>query len=125
MTSQLRVDRISPANNSEIIIDGLEAPESPVKAWVNFNGAGTVSIRASANVSSIADNGTGDYTVNFTNPMPDNNYSVSICLNHPSSMVSPLNTERGYPTTSGFHIYTLNSSFLANDAAVVMAQIIR
>ena len=47
------------------------------KAWVNFNGTGTVAIRAAGNVSSITDNGTGDYTVNFTNAMPDVNYSVS------------------------------------------------
>ena len=45
-----------------------------VKAWVNFNGTGTVAIRASYNVTSITDNGTGDYTVNFTTAMPDANY---------------------------------------------------
>ena len=45
------------------------------RAWVNFNGTGTVAIRASGNVTSITDNGTGDYTVNFTNAMPDANYS--------------------------------------------------
>ncbi len=44
------------------------------RAWVNFNGTGTVAIRASGNVTSITDNGTGDYTVNFTNAMPDVNY---------------------------------------------------
>lgn len=46
------------------------------KAWVNFNGTGTVAIRASGNVSSITDNGTGDYTVNFTVAMADADYSV-------------------------------------------------
>lgn len=45
------------------------------RAWVNFNGTGTVAIRASGNVSSITDNGTGDYTVNFTNAMTDANYA--------------------------------------------------
>jgi hypothetical protein len=44
------------------------------KAWVNFNGTGAVAIRASFNVSSITDNGTGDYTVNFTNAMSDSNF---------------------------------------------------
>ena len=47
------------------------------KAWVNFNGTGTVAIRAAGNVSSITDNGTGDYTVNFTVAMTDINYAVS------------------------------------------------
>ena len=50
------------------------------RAWVNFNGTGTVSIRASGNVSSITDNGSGDYTINFSNAMPDNNYSVSMSV---------------------------------------------
>ena len=45
------------------------------RAWVNFNGTGTVAIRASGNVSSITDNGTGDYTVNFTTAMSDANYA--------------------------------------------------
>lgn len=47
------------------------------RAWVNFNGTGTVAIRASGNVSSITDNSTGNYTVNFTNAMPDANYTVT------------------------------------------------
>jgi hypothetical protein len=47
------------------------------KAWVNFNGTGTVAIRASGNVSSITDNGTGDYTVNFTTAMQDVNYTMA------------------------------------------------
>jgi hypothetical protein len=47
------------------------------RAWVNFNGTGTVAIRASGNVSSITDNGTGDYTLNFTNNMPDSNYMAT------------------------------------------------
>jgi hypothetical protein len=50
------------------------------RAWVNFNGTGTVAIRASGNVSSITDNGTGDYTINFTTAMPDANYSVNISV---------------------------------------------
>jgi len=48
------------------------------RAWVNFNGTGTVEIRASGNVTSITDNGTGLYTVNFTNAMPDANYATTI-----------------------------------------------
>ena len=53
------------------------APIYPCRAWVNFNGSGTVAIRGSGNVSSITDNGTGNYTVNFTTAMTDANYSVS------------------------------------------------
>lgn len=46
------------------------------RAWVNFNGTGTVAIRADQNVSSITDNGNGDYTVNFATNMPDVNYAL-------------------------------------------------
>jgi len=53
------------------------APSYSARAWVNFNGTGTVAIRASGNVTSITDNGTGDYTVNFTTAMPDANYAVA------------------------------------------------
>ena len=49
-----------------------------VRAWVNFNGTGTVAIRESGNVSSITDNAAGDYTVNFTTAMVDANYAVCI-----------------------------------------------
>jgi hypothetical protein len=52
------------------------APVYACRAWVSFNGTGTVAISGSGNVSSITDNGTGDYTVNFTTAMPDANYSI-------------------------------------------------
>lgn len=53
------------------------APVFAARAWVNFNGIGTVTIKASGNVSSITDNGTGDYTVNFATAMSDVNYAAS------------------------------------------------
>jgi hypothetical protein len=56
---------------------GSSAVAYGCRAWVNFNGTGTVAIRASGNVSSITDNGVGDYTVNFTTAMPDANYCFS------------------------------------------------
>lgn len=52
------------------------APIYACRAWVNFNGTGTVAIREDGNVSSITDIGTGDYQVNFTTAMPDNNFFV-------------------------------------------------
>jgi hypothetical protein len=61
------------------------------KAWVNFNGTGTVAIRASYNVSSITDNGTGDYTVNFTTALADANYAA-IASSQESSSTAPLVT---------------------------------
>jgi hypothetical protein len=52
------------------------APSYSARAWINFNGTGTVAIRASGNVSSLTDVGVGSYTVNFTTAMDDTNYSV-------------------------------------------------
>ena len=56
---------------------GSAATAYGCRAWVNFNGTGTVAIRESGNVSSITDNGTGDYTVNFATAMPDVNYAAN------------------------------------------------
>jgi hypothetical protein len=53
------------------------APLYMCRAWVNFNGTGTVAIRASGNVTSITDGGVGTYTVNFTTAMTDANYCIS------------------------------------------------
>lgn len=63
---------------------------SLVKAWVNFNGTGTVAIRSSLNVSSITDNNVGDYTINFTTALQDANYNVVGCAanQYPGSVVS-------------------------------------
>ena len=55
---------------------GSVATAYGVRAWVNFQGTGTVAIRDDGNVSSITDNGTGVYRINFTTAMPDDNYSV-------------------------------------------------
>jgi hypothetical protein len=58
-------------------LDGAQSGSAPIyaaRAWVNFNGTGSVSIRASGNVSSISDNGAGDYTVNFSTALPTADY---------------------------------------------------
>jgi hypothetical protein len=67
---------ISTLNNDTGVLATQNGMTGIAKAWVNFNGTGTVAIRASFNVSSITDNGTGDYTVNFTTAMPNVNYSL-------------------------------------------------
>jgi hypothetical protein len=78
--STLRVNTIqNVAGTGTPAIDGV------AKAWVNFNGTGTVAIRGSYNVSSITDNGTGNYTVNFTNAMPDTNYAAVTAVQYDQS----------------------------------------
>ena len=56
---------------------GAVTATNTAKAWVNFNGTGTVAIRANHNVSSITDNATGDYTINFSSSLADANYAVT------------------------------------------------
>jgi len=87
---------------SDTVINGT------AKAWVNFNGTGTVAIRQSFNVGSITDHGTGDYTINFTSSLVDANYAVSqmtgaqpgVSLN----VSATLSTDIAVPTTSGFRV---------------------
>jgi hypothetical protein len=74
------------------------APVYACRAWVNFNGFGTVAIRASGNVSSITDNGTGNYTVNFTTAMPDANY-CALVTSIPKTAANNINYTFGlYPS---------------------------
>lgn len=69
------------------------------RAWVNFNGTGTVAIRSSFNVSSITDNNTGDYTVNFTTAMPDENYAA-IPMSNSGTGSSALRDSSAQPISS-------------------------
>jgi uncharacterized protein (AIM24 family) len=103
------------------------------RAWVNFNGTGTVAIRASGNVSSITDNGTGDYTVNFTTAMPDANYAVS--ANNSPNFAGAFSCGAGLfsngtptetaPTTSAARIFFGNTSGSAYDPKYVCVSIFR
>jgi hypothetical protein len=68
---------VSTLNNDTGVLATQNGMTGIAKAWVNFNGTGTVAIRDSFNVSSITDNGTGDYTINFTTAMPNANYAFA------------------------------------------------
>jgi len=94
------------------------------RAWVNFNGSGTPAIRASGNVSSITDNGLGDYTVNFTTAMPDVNYSVT-SLNRSPAVTSGAATQIEVYNTTSVRFLTLNSSYNNYDAVQVSVAIFR
>jgi hypothetical protein len=78
-------ERMRIANNGAIstVVPGGSTlyPAFACRAWVNFNGTGTVSIRGNGNVSSITDNGVGDYTVNFTSALADANYAFNLSAN--------------------------------------------
>ena len=108
---------------------GSSAVAYGVRAWVNFNGTGTVAIRASGNVTSITDNGTGDYTVNLTTAMPDANYAIGV-----SGAQGTDETNRGLAevvvaayTTSSFKLrtgYNVGGN-VATDYAIVNAVVLR
>lgn len=74
--STIRTDTLQNAAGTKsvpvaTVVDGS------AKAWVNFNGTGTVAIRAAFNVSSITDNGVGNYTLNFATAMADADYAMA------------------------------------------------
>ena len=102
-----------------------------VAAWVNFNGSGTVAIRGSSNVSSITDNNTGDYTVNFASAMPDANYSLvatrSIESVTTSALIIGIRTLAGLTVNSAriFTYYYDAASNGALDGAVMSVAIFR
>ena len=83
---------MSLARNIGDLPNGDDAPVFACRAWINFNGTGTIAIRDSGNVTSITDNGTGDYTVTFATAMPDLNYAVCGACGRDGSRTDNLNT---------------------------------
>ena len=80
LVSPARVKAAIEALVPDVLNASGTAPLYACRAWVNFNGTGTVAIRASGNVSSITDNGAGDYTINFATAMPDANYCAVVTV---------------------------------------------
>lgn len=114
---------------------GSAATAYGCRAWVNFNGTGTVAIRASGNVSSITDNGNGDFTVNFSSAMPDANYSAVANLNGNGSlngswmaaaMFSSAHSTTVAPSTSSFRFCTFHPGNLVNqDSTYNLVSVLR
>lgn len=119
--STLKVNTIQNTSGTEVYT---------CKAWVNFNGTGTVAIRASGNVSSITDNGVGDYTVNFTTAMADANYSVVSSTQAGAGSSASVYTLTGVsagsfvqstPTTSLFRVTTIVGAAIADALTIQLA----
>jgi hypothetical protein len=94
------------------------APLYGARAWVNFNGTGTVAIRASGNVSSITDNGVGDYTVNFTTAMPDANYAASGICGNENNLLG-IDSDTFVPTASAIRVQVYDAGNTTQDSAYV------
>ena len=120
--STLRVNTLQDATGSN-----QPAMVGAAKAWVNFDGTGTPSIRQAFNVSSITDNGTGDYTINFTNAMVDTSYSVcgtsGAGSGHWAVVFSPYTAS--IQTTSSMRFRTFGSASTLQDQDFITASIFR
>jgi hypothetical protein len=108
------------------------APVYACRAWVNFNGTGTVAIRASGNVSSITDNGTGDYSVNFTTAMSDASYSAVANASADTTTWSTaigMFTQNGgsnsAPSTSAFRFVTTRAGGAITDKDYITVSVFR
>ena len=111
---------------------GSVATAYGVRAWVNFNGTGTIAIREDGNVTSLIDNGTGDYRVNFTTAMPDANYSVVCSGSYTSTgtvqhtpIVGPVAANQFTATTSQVRIGATTDAASATDPTSVYVAIFR
>ena len=104
---------------------GSAATAYGCRAWVNFNGTGTVAIRASGNVSSITDNGVGDYTVNFTNAMPDANYAAFVMATWDGGPNFSGHRTTSGQTVNGFRALSGLAGGGAADSSVMTAMVFR
>ena len=121
--SSLQVDNIQTYNSNPPVIKNVNGTEVGTfcRAWVNFNGTSVVAIRQSFNVSSITDNGTGDYTVNFTTAMPDGNYAFSVAAGTGTTVNWTAGGPFAAPTTSALRIWTGSTGGSVDLAYVVVA----
>jgi hypothetical protein len=97
--------------NGTVSTSSANVIQGSAKAWVNFNGQGTVAIRDSYNVSSITDNGIGDYTVNFTTAMANANYASAGTSQVSSGAIGVVceNIINPTKTTTAYRIATMNT----------------
>lgn len=115
-------------NSAQFATVSGTAPIYPCRAWLSFNGTGTPAIRGSGNVSSITDNGTGDYTINMTTALPDANYAVNLTSRITSTGIPPVVANlltTTTPTASLFRICTDRSGVGPVDVEYVFVSVFR
>ena len=114
--STLRVTTLQNLSGTEVYT---------AKAWVNFNGTGTVAIRAAGNVSSITDNGTGDYTLNFTTALANANYSFVSSFANTAGVLIVKGSVGGTYSTTALNLIVLNTSAANIDVDILNVAIFR
>ena len=108
----------------QITSDGRGLSQFTVKAWFNFNGTGTVAFRDSHNCSSIGDEGTGNYTINFTNDMANVNYSTVVMSGNKLQYWGiPLYDGTGSYAAGSVQFYLNDPSDSAQDNDIICGQI--
>ena len=118
------------ANDSNIktaINAGGSAPIYACRAWVNFNGTSTVSIRSSGNVSSISDNGTGNYTVNLSTAISDGNGAAQVTQGETTTNANARGCEGWMTSSSAVRVecYGGGSAPVATDCNHVNVSVFR
>jgi hypothetical protein len=115
----------STANTPPVFKDGNSTEIGTLcRAWVNFNGTGTVAIRASFNVSSITDGGAGIYTVNFTNAMPDVNYATLVTSSVDAN-TSDSAMNNNFVTTTSVRVQSMTAAGANTDSTCVNVAVFR
>jgi hypothetical protein len=118
----------STTADTPVILQDSSSNSNTCRAWVNFNGTGTVAIRADFNVSSVTDNGTGNYTVNFATTMPDSDYATVICArrNATNNFIAYALFQGGTYSTSAVQIATWGeAAYTLEDPPIVCISIFR
>ena len=121
--STIKTTTLSTQGGSTVPVDTVV--NGTAKAWVNFNGTGTVAIRRAFNVSSITDESAGRYQINFTTDMIDANYATALaCMDYSYGSVISIRTDTAYYTTSSCKILTFANNVNAYfDPEIVCASI--
>ena len=124
MASELRVNTLKDASGNNSIATSVVASGS-AKAWVNFNGTGTVAIREDSNVASLTDEGTGDYSISFTTALTDVNYCTNVTSDSSSKTAAARSpTTHALGTTSSVRVGIYNNAAGTHqDCAVVNVSI--
>lgn len=123
----LLTDTIKSSTSGPVAFQNTSGTEigTLCRAWVNYKGTSTQSVRASFNVSSVTYNGTGDYTVNFTNALTDANYSVVTTWGNGSTRDWNGFSSLGAPTTTTLRLFQSTNAGAAVDVAYLDVAIFR
>lgn len=125
MAGTLTISTLSDGTNST---SSTNCIQGSAKAWVNFNGVTTATVRASYNVSSVTRNSAGNYTVTFTNNMPDANYGFSVApsrTNASTALSVAYVVDSSPPTASSFSYQISTTGATGVDSVYTAVSIFR